>query len=239
MNYLFDTGFIKICYSFLFPDTAKYFGLYVIPSNQDVDMSVSVEELIKNPYRFKHYKIDAFNEYQSLMVKTGNYLLAYDSCMFHGALIQWRDMSILFTGPSGMGKTTQYRLWRSLESKTVKMINGDKPILVYKDDKIIACSSPWNGKEQYGAAGISDPLKAIIILEQDNKNHIKKLSTKDAVIPLFTQFIAYPENTDIIKQEAQFLDTMLEKVPVWKLTNRGDIESAILTRDTLETYYGL
>ncbi len=238
MNYVFDTGFIKICYDFIFPETAKYFGNYIVPSNLEVDILVSKEELIQNPYGFKYYKIGPFSEYQNLMVKTGKYLLKYNACMFHGTLIEWKDMGILFCAPSGTGKTTQYRMWRSMDS-SIKMINGDKPILQYNDNEIIAHSSPWNGKEQYGRVGLSVPLKAIILLERGDSNHIGKLCPSDAVIPLFTQFIAYPDGTEILKQEASFLNQMLSLVPVWKLINIGDIKSARLTLDTLEAYYGL
>ncbi|MBP3871777.1 MAG: hypothetical protein J6E46_12480, partial [Faecalicoccus sp.] len=140
--------------------------------------------------------------------------------------------------PSGTGKTTQYRLWRNIDT-TVRMINGDKPILENRNNQIIAHSSPWNGKEKYGAAGISVPLKAIILLEQGIDNKIQHISGFDAVIPLFTQFIAYAYNTSILEKEAFFLDKMLDAVPVWKLMNKGDIDSAVLTHNTLEAYYGL
>lgn len=238
MNYLFDTGTIEICFKFIFDETEEYFGNYIVPTNEDADISVTKEGLIQNPYGFKHHKIDAFSEFQNLMVKTGNYLLDYNACMFHGALIEWNGLGILFCAPSGTGKTTQYRLWRNIDT-TVRMINGDKPILEYRDGIIMACSSPWNGKEKYGAAGISVPLKAIILLEQGNDNKIQHISGFDAVIPLFTQFIAYAYNTSILEKEAFFLDKMLDTVPVWKLMNKGDIDSAVLTRSTLEAYYGL
>ena len=239
MNYIFDTGFSRISYSFIFDQTYKYFEKYIQQSGtDDTDLSVSIQELVNNPYKFKYYGLDPYSEFQTLMVKTGNYLLSYDACMFHGALVQWNDSAILFSAPSGTGKTTQYRLWREME-RSIKMINGDKPILQYDGTNIIGRSSPWNGKEQYGAAGMSAKLKAVILLEQGDSNTIESLNPSDAVVPLFTQFIAYPENTDILQMEAAFLDKLLDTVPVWKLVNKGDIDSAILTSDTLEAYYGL
>lgn len=240
MNYVFDTGFMNICYSFVFPLTVTYFGNYLFSiDNETADIFTSYNDILNNPYSFQFRESDSFNEYQNLMVKTGNYLLEYYACMFHGSLVKWKDKGILFTGPSGVGKTTQYRLWKAVHPQNVRMINGDKPILRITDNEIIGYSSPWNGKEQYGEPGMSVPLKAIILLEQGDCNDINLLSPSDAVIPLFKQFIAYPERTDIIQQEADFLDAMLERVPIWKLTNRGNIESAILTRDTLEANYVL
>lgn len=240
MNYIFNAEFINICYSFAYDQTKLYFEKYIVPIRKSaVDISLSKYEIDSNPYGFEYLDNDSYQEFRCLMVKTGNYLLSHNSCMFHGALIQWKDIGILFTAPSGTGKTSQYYLWKELETESVRIINGDKPILEYDGKEIISHSSPWNGKEQLGEPGMSVPLKAIILLEQGDCNEIKLLSPSDAVVPLFEQFIAYPENTDIIKQEACFLDAMLDSVPVWKLTNKGDIESAILTRDTLEAYYGL
>lgn len=239
MNYIFDTGFLTIRYRFLFPDTCRYFHNYVVPSgDEDADICTSEEEILSNRYGFRQNGLTPFSEYQHLMVKTGNYLLSHDSCMFHGALIRWKDMAVLFTGPSGVGKTTQYRLWRELEGGAVTAVNGDKPILEYNGRQIIAHSSPWNGKEQYGSAGQSAPLRAVVILEQGETNCIGHVPSSRAVVELFRQFIAYPDSSDIIRKEAGFLDAMLDKVPVWKLVNRGDMESVIRTRDALETYYG-
>ena len=49
-------------------------------------------------------------------------------------------------------------------------------------------------------------------------------------------FRSYPENAEQIRQQGRILEQMLGYAPVWKLVNKGDMESAVLTRDTLSAY---
>ena len=80
------------------------------------------------------------------------------------------------------------------------------------------------------------PLGGIILLEQGKENCIERMEPKDAVRPLFIEFISFPENEAQIRSQAEILDQILDHVPVWKLVNLGDPVSAELTLETIRRY---
>lgn len=117
------------------------------------------------------------------------------------------------------------------------MVNGDKPLLECRDDGVVwVHSSPWRGKEKFGDPDLHAPLGGIILLEQGDRNEISMLTQAEAVLPLFTEFVSYPENGEQIEGQVRILRQMLDAVPVWKLINLGDSASALLTRQELEQY---
>lgn len=180
---------------------------------------------------------DSWLEFQCMMLATGNALISHDRVLFHGAALWWKDLVWILTGPSGTGKTTQLRHWRKLLKKDTYVMNGDKPLLRYQNDAFIfVYSSPWRGKENYGLRGKKAPLGGIIILEQGSCNKISRLKPEEAVLPLFNEFVALPEEKDTIIQLAGLLEKILDVTPVWKLVNLGDESSAMLTLKTIDDY---
>lgn len=238
---LIDLGGLCIRYSLLNPDTIHYFGKYILnkPDISDVhDIAITPEYMMNNRWLVSEdEKSEAFLEFHCLMLATGNYIQRYNHALFHGVCFLWKDKSWILTAPSGTGKTTQMRLWNRQFRKELTVINGDKPVIQCRADRTIwACSSPWEGKEKIGTPGLCAPLGGIVILEQGLENTISRVSIQEAVYPLFREFVSYPETTDQIKMQGEILEKMLETVPVWKLVNKGDPESAELTYRTLLEY---
>lgn len=239
--YVLDCGGLPVRYSFLYPDTCSLFKGYLSEGTDchtGIDIHVTEEFMEENRWLIKEGEESAaLLEFQSLMLATGNELLMHERALFHGAALYWKGRAWIFTAPSGTGKTTQLRHWRKLLKKEMKIINGDKPLLAIQEDgNILVCSSPWRGKERYGLKGLSAPLGGIISLVQGDKNEIVRLSAEDAVVPLFVEFISYPENAEQIRCQAQILERILCAVPVWKLVNIGDESSATMTIQVLNQY---
>ena len=91
-------------------------------------------------------------------------------------IITQRGEALLFSAPSGTGKSTQAELWRSYAG--AKVINGDRA-LVKAENGVTA-----NGILFSGTSGISEnvtaPLRAIVLLRQSEKNEIRSVSGKEA-----------------------------------------------------------
>lgn len=239
--YSLDCGNLQLVYRFHYPETRTFFGRYLkeCDSRADhCDISVTPEYMEECRWLIEDDEPSkAFLEFQSLMIATGNMLLGLDHALFHGVALLWKGNAWIITAPSGTGKTTQARLWKKLLQTETRIINGDKPILeCRKDGSFYVYSSPWRGKEKYGVPGLSAPLKGIILLEQGSKNQIFRMKAEELVLPFFGKFVSYPENEEQILCQAEFLRKLINDIPVWKLINIGDEDSAALTIETLEKY---
>lgn len=92
--------------------------------------------------------------------------------LMHASAVSYKGNGIIFTAPSGTGKTTQAELWRRYRNATI--LNGDKVFLKQELDGIYAWGSPWRGSSIYHE-NQNVKLKAIIVLEQSSENSITKL----------------------------------------------------------------
>ena len=174
----------------------------------------------------------AFAEYSLLIEPLSNLLLKHDRFLFHGAAFLWHGKAFLFTGQSGVGKSTQLRHWLKLYPNEIEIINGDKPIFEVRGTDFIVHPSPWTGKENLSGTR-SAPLGGIIYLEQGKENTISRLSAKEAVFPIFLQFLYKPNDLESVDLVCQYEEALLQRIPVWKLTNTGTPDSAQLTHQTL------
>ena len=239
--YYVDCGGIRLFISFLYSETAEYFQGYITgPYKEPMGITVSLDENYLNENRWLVAEAEnsrSFLEYKCLMLAAGNTLLQYNRAVFHSVAILWNDRAWLLTAPAGTGKTTQLQHWKRILKRDANIINVARQIIeVCEDNTIWVHSSPWRGKEHAGSPGMKVQLGGIILLQQGKDNRINRMTDQDAVIPLFAEFISYPENSEQIRKQAEILEHMLESVPVWKLVNVGNMDSTILTIDTIKQY---
>ncbi len=177
----------------------------------------------------------AFAEYSLLLEQTADPILRCYRFFFHGAAFIWRDKAFLFTGKSGVGKTTQLSHWLDLYGDEIEIINGDKPVIEYcpgEKDRFIVHPSPWTGKENWTGTR-SEELAGIILLEQGDHDEIRPIAVQKAVFPLFLQFLYVPDSTESVDLVCGYEEKLLKNIPVWKLINTGTASSARLTHDFL------
>ena len=239
--YSLDCGGISFSYSLLDPRTLRYFAKYIKRCpEEDCGKVIRVTREYMQENRWlvdEDEEYQPFIEFQCLMLATGNALLTHNRALFHGAAFIWNKKAWIITAPSGVGKTTQLRHWCTCFSEEVQVLNGDKPLLECREDgSVWVHSSPWRGKEKLGMPDLHAPLAGIILLERGNHNEMVRLTREEAVLPLFIEFVAYPENEEQIRGQEQILRQILDAVPVWKLINLGDEESAKLTQKTLQSW---
>lgn len=220
-------------YSFLHPQT--YAFLRPFPravEGEKADIAVTQELIEQVRDLFPDDPTDAFVEYRCLIGLTAQKLLQYGCCIFHSASFVFEGRAWLLAAPPGTGKTTQYLNWQRLYPGEITMISGDMPVLEGDEDgSIWVHPSSWNGKENL-KSWLSAPLGGIVLLEQGNKDQIQPLLAKEAILPLFKQFMVPLETEEEIKALAKLMEQMLMAAPCWKMINRGGDESTKLLRKT-------
>ncbi len=154
----------------------------------------------------------------------------FNTVFLHGSYVNFDDCGVVFTGYSGVGKTTQASLWN--EFLNAEPINGDKVFLRVVDGEVFAYGSPWKGSSEY-CINKKSPLKGVVVLKQSKENTIKRLNTLEC-IELFMPHIFLPhwDEVNLLKAIDTF-NIILEKVPVWLLECRPDEDAVKLTRDAI------
>jgi hypothetical protein len=93
--------------------------------------------------------------------------------LLHSAFIRHKDRAILFTAPSGTGKSTQASLWK--QYRGAEVINGDRTAVTVGEQGVIAHGIPYCGTSGiYGNTQL--PLAAIVYLSQGSESVAQPLT---------------------------------------------------------------
>lgn len=156
-------------------------------------------------------------------------LLKYEGIILHSSFIKYNNYAILFSGPSGVGKSTQANLWRKF--KNAKIINGDRSILRYIDNEWQVFGSPY-----CGSSGIYEndeaKLKVIVVLEQAKENKIEEMSVIEKYKFILSQIAVNTWNEEDMKKVTTLIENIINSVLIIKLKCLPD-ESAV---DILHKY---
>ena len=167
---------------------------------------------------------DAQLEITALQRKIAQKLFLWDTLVFHGSAVAVDGNAYLFTAKSGTGKSTHTRLWREAFGDRAVMINDDKPFLLMKEEGVLVCGSPWNGKHRLGA-DLSVPLKAVCLLERGEQNEIRKLTAVEA-LPVLLQQSSRPIDGKLLPQYMELIDRLACNAEFFRLRCNMDPEAA-------------
>lgn len=92
------------------------------------------------------------------------YLLEQNAFVFHSCYVSYTEAGIVFTAPSGTGKSTQGDLWEKHGGGEV--VNGDRSILQLKDGEWYVHSLPFCGSS-FVNKNQSCRLKSVVIVNRD------------------------------------------------------------------------
>ena len=109
-------------------------------------------------------------------------LLKFDAFVLHGAYILVDGEAVIFSAPSGTGKSTQAELWRSLRNAAV--INGDR-VLVRKGENGFTAGGIYFAGTSGICKNVTAPLRAIVVLGQAKQNTVRRCTGSQAMHSLF------------------------------------------------------
>ena len=156
-----------------------------------------------------------------------NRLLRFDGMMLHSSALELDGGAYLFSGPSGMGKSTHTALWQQ-EFPSARLFNDDKPAIRYIDGAWYAYGTPWSGKHGINI-NIKVPLRGICFLKRGEENKIRRLSPIEAAAAIFTQTTNRFKHADSLGLLTDIMDRLVRDIPVYELTSRPEPEAARLS----------
>ena len=157
-------------------------------------------------------------------------LAYFDAFLLHGSLVDLNGEGIVFTGYSGVGKTTQAQLWEKYLHADI--INGDKLFLRCLDGQTYAYGAPWKGSSPY-CLNRKVPVKAVVALRQAKENSIQKLDSL-ACMEYFMPHLFLPHwDQACLNRALDTFDQILGNTPVYLLKCRPDEEAVLLTKEQI------
>lgn len=159
-----------------------------------------------------------------------NLLLQFGGLLLHSSFIRWQGQGVLFSAPSGTGKSTQADLWAQYEGAEV--LNGDRSALRPVDGRWTAFGLPYAG-----TSGIyrneSAPLRAIVVLRQAKQNRIRPMNAAEAFRFLLPEFTIHRWDTAAYQKAMELVLALLAEVPVYLLECLPDRGAVELAKQTL------
>lgn len=131
--------------------------------------------------------------------------------ILHSCFLHYKGQAILFSGPSGIGKSTHAHLWCQYIEDT-HVVNGDR-CLIYKNENGEYVASAW---PVCGSSGIclteTYPLKAIVFMGQAPNNEVISVRPMQLFKQLSSQITINWWNKQQVSHTLDDLQQMLDKV---------------------------
>ena len=157
-----------------------------------------------------------------------------DGLPLHASLVEKDGFGVIFLGPSGMGKSTQAKLWEKYLD--ADFIIGDRPGLRKIDGKWVGFGMPWDGKDAIHRQA-SVPVKALVWLEQAKENRIVPMNPVQAMTVMLKQAMMPVWDDRAMDGATEMMGMLAREVPMYHLRCLPDEAAVRLTYDTI--YKGL
>lgn len=157
-------------------------------------------------------------------------LIRHDRICFHAACVRTEHGGILFSGPSGIGKSTQAGLW--CDHRGAELINGDRPILQQRDGEFLAWGSPYAGSSRC-FVNESVQVTAMVFLAQAKENLIRRLKAGEAFRRIYAGLTMRTWDRDFMDRACAIAIALAGQVSCYELACLPDVSALECLERTL------
>ena len=154
-----------------------------------------------------------------------------DGIMLHSSALSYKGKGILFSAPSGTGKSTQSALWKKEFEDEVVIINDDTPFIRNIDSVSYVYGCPWSGKSEINEQ-MKVPVKAVISVKQGKENSVKKLTATEGFFRIFNE-TKKPVESNMLDKAMDNVITFLSNTEVYELTCTPEKEAVYVLKEVL------
>lgn len=158
-------------------------------------------------------------------------LSKFNAMVVHASQIAVGDKGILFTAPSGTGKSTQARLWNRYEQ--ARIICNDRTMLWNNGTSFDTYGYPIDGSTPIYCNSKLE-LGAIVVLRQGSENQLCHLPVLKAMKYLMEQTVFDVWSKAELGSISQQWTDILNRYPVYLLTCRADQDAVICLKKQLQ-----
>ena len=159
-------------------------------------------------------------------------LLSFSALILHASLIRLAENGIIFSAPSGTGKSTQAELWERFEGADI--LNGDRAAIRRVNGLWRAYGLPYAG-----TSGIyrneSSPIRAIIALKQAKENQIRRITGAEAFRYLYPETLIHRWDPDFESRATNILLDVIGEIPVFLLECRPDRDAVEILKKEIHS----
>ena len=152
-------------------------------------------------------------------------LIHQNRLCLHAACVDTAMGGILFSGPSGIGKTTQAELW--CRHRGARQINGDLPILQKTKTGWQAWGSPYAGSSRCHLNECCN-VRTIVILRQAPENRLRRLNPSEAFRAVWSGVTVNSWDPRFTERACDLALELISQIPVYELACTPDIRAVEL-----------
>lgn len=157
------------------------------------------------------------------LVHMESQLLQDRSFLLHSCYTAFEGKAILFSAPSGTGKTTQANIWKRVYGSEI--INGDLSLIRHTDWGWMACGYPVSGSAEE-CFNESYPIRGIAIVRQAPENHLEELTLAQKIQWLYSESFINQWDRHQVTLLLDLLTHLAQNVPVVMLHCNMEDEAA-------------
>ena len=139
-------------------------------------------------------------------------VLQHDGLILHASFIAKDGKGILFSAPSGTGKSTQAKLWQSLRG--YEILNGDRAGLRKNNGKWSAWGLPYAGTSGIYRNESAD-IRAIVVLRQGRENRVSRICGSNVLRYLYPEVTVHHWSEYYVSTVLDMLQAMESDVPIF------------------------
>ncbi len=140
----------------------------------------------------------------------------------HATALAIHDSAILFSAPSGTGKSTHANYWKMAYPETI-FINDDKPLVNIENDELYVYGSFFSGEHRINT-NIKSKLKTICFLKQGLDNRIE-LVQKEEVLAEIIRNTLNPKLENSWEKIFPVVEKIATSLPVIRLYATNSLDS--------------
>lgn len=220
----------EFCANYL-TDAEPDFSVAIAPEDIEYERAKSAREDEVEGIPVREFESD-YLETLAIYRKIVEKMVDHGAFLFHGSAVSVDGEGYLFTAKSGTGKSTHTRRWRKYYGKRCITVNDDKPLLLVKDDVVMICGTPWDGKHRL-SANVMVPMKGLVWLERGEVNEIHPISVSEA-LPMLLQQSYRPADPILLMKTLQLLEKMTKIVGLYRLNCNMHLDSARIAYEGMQ-----